>query len=138
MISVVILQEGREFLDRLQRMDNFESQDFDNVASSLPKYSLAVTSMPAMLTLQPLLSATSRIQGCALRSGAVQPGAAQPQQQTIQRTSVLTITCMLGLQDNDVERAFNVNRDHLDYIVEESWRWTLACEPPCPHRPCNK
>ena len=34
MFSIVILQEGKEFLDRLQRMDDFESQDFDNVASS--------------------------------------------------------------------------------------------------------
>lgn len=37
MFSIVILQEGKEFLDRLQRMDNFESQDFDNVASSPPQ-----------------------------------------------------------------------------------------------------
>ena len=36
MFSIVILQEGKEFLDRLQRMDDFESQDFDNVASSPP------------------------------------------------------------------------------------------------------
>ena len=31
------------------------------------------------------------------------------------------------VQDNDVERATNLNRDHLDYVVEESWRWAMAC-----------
>ncbi len=38
------------------------------------------------------------------------------------------------VQDNDVERATNLNRDHLDYVVEESWRWAMACgscNPPC-------
>ena len=124
---LVILQEGREFLDRLQRMDNFESQDFDNVASSLPKYFLAVTLMPAMMTLQSSLFATSRSQQCASNFSAAQSRAAQPRQHTAQRTSMPTI--MLSLQDNDVERAFNLNRDHLDYLVEESWRWALACEP---------
>jgi hypothetical protein len=32
-----------------------------------------------------------------------------------------------GVQDNDVERAANLDKDHLDYLVEESWRWALAC-----------
>ena len=78
MLAPVILQEGREFLDRLQRMDNFESQDFDNVASLLPKYSLAVTSMPAVLTLQPLLFAASQKSAMRLKSCAAQAGAPQP------------------------------------------------------------
>ena len=39
------------------------------------------------------------------------------------------------MQENDIERAANLNRDHLDYLVEESWRWAFACE----HSPssCN-
>ncbi|DBA70944.1 TPA: hypothetical protein ACH3X2_011387 [Trebouxia sp. C0005] len=28
--------------------------------------------------------------------------------------------------DNDVERETTLNRDHLDYLVEESWRWLLS------------
>lgn len=32
------------------------------------------------------------------------------------------------MQDNDVERETTLNRDHLDYLVEESWRWLLSCE----------
>ena len=43
------------------------------------------------------------------------------------------------LQDNDIERAVNLNRDHLDYIVEETWRWAMACElciPCCQKNPC--
>ncbi|CAL5218915.1 g661 [Coccomyxa viridis] len=52
-------EEGKEVLGRLQRMDNFESQDFDAM-------------------------------------------------------------------ENDIERAANLNRDHLDYLVEESWRWAFA------------
>ena len=35
----------------------------------------------------------------------------------------------MPLQENDLEREAYLNRDHLDYIVEESWRWALACEP---------
>ena len=34
----------------------------------------------------------------------------------------------LNVQDNDVERETTLNRDHLDYLVEESWRWLLSCE----------
>ena len=33
----------------------------------------------------------------------------------------------LHVQDNDVQRAADLNRDHLDYLVEESWRWAFAC-----------
>ena len=33
-----------------------------------------------------------------------------------------------SLQDNDIERETTLNRDHLDYVVEESWRWVLSCE----------
>ena len=33
------------------------------------------------------------------------------------------------MQDNDVERETTLNRDHLDYLVEESWRWLLSCKP---------
>ena len=83
MFSVMILQEGKEFLDRLQRMDNFESQDFDNVASSPPKYSLAVTLMPAMMTLQLFIFLPPlRSQGCASKLSTAQPGAARPWQRT--------------------------------------------------------
>ena len=32
------------------------------------------------------------------------------------------------LQDNDVERETKVNKEELDYVVEESWRWAIACE----------
>ena len=32
------------------------------------------------------------------------------------------------LQDNDVERETTINRDHLDYLAEESWRWLIACK----------
>ncbi len=35
----------------------------------------------------------------------------------------------LCMQDNDVERETTLNRDHLDYLVEESWRWLLSCKP---------
>lgn len=34
----------------------------------------------------------------------------------------------LCLQDNDIERETTLNRDHLDYLVEESWRWLLSCK----------
>ncbi|KAK9808763.1 hypothetical protein WJX72_003174 [[Myrmecia] bisecta] len=52
-------EESKETLERLRRMDAFESQDFDTT-------------------------------------------------------------------DNDVERATQIDRDHIDYIVEESWRWAIA------------
>ena len=35
---------------------------------------------------------------------------------------------VLDMQDNDVERETTLNRDHLDYLVEESWRWLLSCK----------
>ena len=41
----------------------------------------------------------------------------------------------LCMQDNDVERETTLNRDHLDYLVEESWRWLLSCKPFCAVRP---
>jgi hypothetical protein len=34
------------------------------------------------------------------------------------------------LQDNDVERETRMSKEQLDYVVEESWRWAIACEPP--------
>lgn len=37
--------------------------------------------------------------------------------------------------ENDVERRVNLERDHLDYIAEDSWRWAIACEPHAPHEP---
>lgn len=40
-----------------------------------------------------------------------------------------TVLCQgWSMQDNDVERETTLNRDHLDYLVEESWRWLLSCE----------
>jgi hypothetical protein len=33
------------------------------------------------------------------------------------------------LQDNDVERETQMNREYVDYTTEESWRWAIACEP---------
>lgn len=42
---------------------------------------------------------------------------------------LLSGMCQAGsMQDNDVERETTLNRDHLDYLVEESWRWLLSCE----------
>lgn len=32
--------------------------------------------------------------------------------------------------DNDIERRVNLERDHLDYIAEDSWRWAIACTAP--------
>lgn len=29
-------------------------------------------------------------------------------------------------QENDVERAANLNREHWDYCLEEMWRWLIA------------
>lgn len=33
------------------------------------------------------------------------------------------------LQDNDVESETRMNKEQLDYVVEESWRWAIACKP---------
>jgi len=32
------------------------------------------------------------------------------------------------LQDNDIEREMQMNREYIDYTTEESWRWAIACE----------
>jgi hypothetical protein len=32
------------------------------------------------------------------------------------------------MQDNDVERETQMNREYVDYTTEESWRWAIACE----------
>lgn len=34
-------------------------------------------------------------------------------------------------QESDVEREVSMNMEHLDFVVEESWRWALSCTSPC-------
>ena len=37
-------------------------------------------------------------------------------------------TASVATQDSDVEQETRLNKDHLDYVVEETWAWALACE----------
>lgn len=34
-----------------------------------------------------------------------------------------------------MERAVSLNMEHLDFVVEESWRWALSCARPRPGLP---
>ena len=39
---------------------------------------------------------------------------------------ILSQILLLDSQDNDVERAANLDREHWDYCLEEVWRWIIA------------
>ena len=80
-------------LERLRRMNNFESQDFDAVVRC------CFSTFKQLQGKSPMRWPSDRVTGAPL-----------------------------AFQDNDVEQETRLNKDHLDYVVEETWAWALACE----------
>ena len=33
-------------------------------------------------------------------------------------------------QESDVDRVVSMNMEHVDFVVEETWRWALSCTIP--------
>ena len=87
------LQESKDVLERLRRMNNFESQDFDAVV----RHCFVHSTLSKVETV------------CWPMNGE--------------------FNALAAVQDNDVEQETRLNKDHLDYVVEETWAWALACEP---------
>lgn len=122
-----MVQESRETLFRLQRMAGFESQNFDpQVVCHLP-----VT--PCMWSLTEAMSchsAYSRVsitcvhmactyQACSFWRHAVMAWES--------RKMHAQLKLILSLQDNDLEREFQVHRTESDYALAEFWKWVIAC-----------
>lgn len=95
---ILNVQEGRETLARLKRMAGFESQNFDPMVS-LPTLPLESRAMA---------------------------DSAQPNAATATTLENQPLTRPLLVQENDVEREFQIHRTEADYSLAEFWRWTLA------------
>ena len=132
------LQQSRELLERLKRMDAFDTQNFDCAVGTRCSFVSLSRNARAAVDAQRCKCAAS----CThlhmrkpRKRGDVSPGTQSHAQDhcMVEVTTDAPLSAShsvvhAGSQDNDVERETQMNREYVDYTTEESWRWAIACE----------